>query len=394
LISENKAITLFKRSTNTKNFIPEIDGLRFIAIITVVIFHFHFLLLKEIGGQVSMDIHELGITSLGWWLVRMDLGVKVFFGISGFILSIPFLKSHWFNGRQVNLKEYFIRRLTRLEPPFIVAITGFLIVHWIVLGENLPTLIPHFAATVLYVHTLIYNAYSTILPVTWSLETEVQFYIAIPFLAMIALSFKNKKISLGIGVLLLFASILFRGYLLREGVYGMMASLPGFLSYFLVGIFFAYLYLTNEKWLRRKTLWWDFIGLFAFVGMFWFYKPQADFIKQLFFNLSIFILFCSAFKGVWINAFLISPVIYLIGGMCYTIYLLHLPLFGLFVRFSGNFILADSYFANLCLQFGFGFILLMVTSALFFLAIEKPCMHKNWHHNLGRKLGLVRQAKL
>jgi peptidoglycan/LPS O-acetylase OafA/YrhL len=103
----------------------------------------------------------------------MDLGVKVFFGISGFILSIPFLKSHWFIGRQVNLKEYFIRRLTRLEPPFIVAITGFLIVHWIVLGENLSTLIPYFAATLLYVHILIYNAYFTILPVTWSLETEV-----------------------------------------------------------------------------------------------------------------------------------------------------------------------------------------------------------------------------
>jgi peptidoglycan/LPS O-acetylase OafA/YrhL len=75
-------------------------------------------------------------------------------------------------------------------------------------------------------------------------------------------------------------------------------------------------------------------------------------------------------------------------------YLLHLPLFGLFVRLSGNFILGDSYFANLCLQFVFGFTLLMVTSALFYLAIEKPCMDKNWHLNLGRKLGIIRQEKL
>jgi peptidoglycan/LPS O-acetylase OafA/YrhL len=394
LISGNKFITLFQRSTNTKNFIPEIDGLRFIAIITVVIFHFHFLLLKEIGPQVSMDVHELGITSLGWWLVRMDLGVKVFFGISGFILSIPFLKQFWFQGRKVILKEYFTRRLTRLEPPFIIAITGFLLVHWLVLGEELGILMPHFAATLLYVHTLVYNAYSIILPVTWSLETEVQFYIAIPFLAILILDFKDRRISLGLGVLLFLSSILFRGYLLREGIYGMIASLPGFLSYFLVGIFFAYLFLTKEKWLRRKTLGWDFIGVLAFVGMFWFYKPQADFTKQLFFNLSIFILFCSAFKGVWINAFLISPVIYLIGGMCYTIYLLHLPLFGLFVRFSGNFILGDSYFANLCLQFVFGFTLLMVISAIFFIVIEKPCMDKNWHLNLGRRLGLIPQEKL
>ena len=133
------------------------------------------------------------------------------------------------------------------------------------------------------------------------------------------------------------------------------------------------------------------IGLLAFIGMFWFYKPQADFIRQLFFNFSIFILFCSAFKGGFINAFLRSPVVYLIGGMCYSIYLLHLPLFGLLVRFSGGLIVSDSYAINLILQFILSFMVLMVISSLFFLAVEKPCMDKNWPVNFGKRLGLLRQ---
>ena len=383
-------VDLFQRKTSAKNFIPEIDGLRFIAIISVVIFHFHFLLAKEIGDQVNMDVESFDIWNSGWWFVRMDLGVKLFFGLSGFILSVPFLKQFWFGGKEVNLKAYFIRRLTRLEPPFIIAVTGFLIVHWLVLGENIFELLPHFGATLLYVHTILYNSYSIILPVTWSLETEVQFYLIIPFLAYFGLKFKNKKLSLFLAFVLFVASIAFRGYLLREGVYGMMASLPVFFSYFLVGILFAYLFLTNQKWLRDSSFFWDLIGFLAFVGMFWFYKPQADFLKQIFFNLSIFILFISAFKGILINSFLRVSWVYLIGGMCYTIYLIHLPFFALFTMFSSRFILWESYSANLGFQFFIAFIILMGISSLFYLAIEKPCMDKDWHLRLLKKIGLPR----
>ena len=41
--------------------------------------------------------------------------------ISGFILGLPFARHVLANGPPVVLKQYFLRRLSRLEPPYIVA---------------------------------------------------------------------------------------------------------------------------------------------------------------------------------------------------------------------------------------------------------------------------------
>lgn len=381
-------ISTFRRTTSSKNFIPEIDGLRFIAIMTVVVFHFHFLFSKEVSGMVTMDIEDVGVTSAGWWFVRMDLGVKVFFGISGFILSIPFFNQYWFGGKEVNVREYFIRRLTRLEPPFLVAITGFLVVHLVILGATFSGYFTHYVATLFYLHTLIYDSYSIINPITWSLETEVQFYLIIPVIAWLLLKSGKKAQALIISIILFLISIAFKGYVLAESPYGLMASLPVFFSHFLVGIGFAYLYLVKEKWLRATSLIWDLIGAISFFGLFYFYKPQNDFIFQIYFNSSIFIFFISVFKGELLNKAFTQPIIYLIGGMCYSIYLLHLAFFGLFVKFSDKLLFFDSYSLNFWLQFILAFCSLMFISGLFFIFIEKPCMDKNWHKNLGKKLGI------
>ncbi len=381
----NRIIQLFQRTTSSKNFIPEIDGLRFIAILTVVIFHFHFLFVKEIGGQVVMDLQDGGIFTAHWWLIRLDLGVKIFFGISGFILSVPFFNHYWFGGQKVKIKAYFIRRLTRLEPPFLVAVTGFLFVHLFLLHENLEQMFPRYLATIAYLHTSIYNEYSLINPVTWSLETEVQFYILIPLLATIILPIKNRSLVFFIGLSLLFGSISLRGFILRESPYGMLANIGGFFSHFLVGIFFAYLYLVKQNWIRQREWIWDMLGLIFFFSIFWFYKPQAGFWNQVAFNASIFLFFIAVFKGIIFNKVMNLPVIYLIGGMCYTIYLLHLAFFGLLVKIFSKFIFFENYSSNFLLFSLLAFLLLMMISGLFFIYIEKPCMKKDWHKNFFTK---------
>ncbi len=381
----NRIISIFQRTTSTKNFIPEIDGLRFIAIITVVIFHFHFLFVKEIGNEVVLDINETGVFTAGWWLIRLDLGVKVFFGISGFILSIPFFKFYRFGGKKVDIKSYFIRRLTRLEPPFLLAVTGFLLVHVLILNESLVRMIPHYIATIFYLHTIIYNEYSIINPVTWSLETEVQFYILIPLLAYLILPIQRRGIVLLLGLLIFFGSIFLKGYIIRESPYGMVANIGGFFSHFMIGIFFAYLYLIQEEWFKKKSWLWDILGFASFFSMFWFYKPQSEFWNQVGFNVSIFILFVSVFKGRVLNRLMNMPFIYLIGGMCYTIYLLHLAFFGLLVKIFSKFILFENYSSNFLLYFILAFALLMVISGVFFVFVEKPCMEKDWHQKIVRK---------
>ncbi len=82
---------------------------------------------KEIGLGLPSALIKMGGAkmnfSMAWCWVRLDLGVKVFFAISGFVLALPFLKYYLgISDKKVQLKSYFIRRLTRLEPPFIITL--------------------------------------------------------------------------------------------------------------------------------------------------------------------------------------------------------------------------------------------------------------------------------
>jgi len=47
-------------------------------------------------------------------------GVPLFFAISGFILSLPFARQGLGGGSPVSLRQYYIRRVTRIEPPYVI----------------------------------------------------------------------------------------------------------------------------------------------------------------------------------------------------------------------------------------------------------------------------------
>ena len=49
-------------------------------------------------------------------------GVQLFFVISGFILALPYLRSADFNAPAPNTRSYYLRRLVRLDPPYIVSL--------------------------------------------------------------------------------------------------------------------------------------------------------------------------------------------------------------------------------------------------------------------------------
>lgn len=105
----------FKRITSTGNFIPEIDGLRFIAISSVVLYHLSgFLTAKDVKQYT--DIFDYSF--LKEILSHGHLGVPLFFVISGFILGMPFAKFHIAKEKPVSLKKYFLRRLTRFNSSF------------------------------------------------------------------------------------------------------------------------------------------------------------------------------------------------------------------------------------------------------------------------------------
>lgn len=375
---------LLQRSTQSTSFIPEIDGLRFFAIITVVFFHLNTAYSREIG------LTDLGVSLMGgkenigapaWWIIRLDLGVKVFFAISGFVLALPFLKQYLQSGKRVPIGDYFYRRLTRLEPPFIVTLLFFTAVHYIVFDKSLADLQAHFWAGLIYAHVLIFGAPSPINPVTWSLETEAQFYVLVPAFFALLFAIRNVYARYGLLLFLFLASAGFRS--VTFNVYPHVSStIFAYFSNFLMGIVFAWFFLQNRSFFTTRHTGWDVLGIFSVFLLFYVYKPQNDFLNNIQFNVAILGFLLAAFKGRFFNRFFSWMPVYLIGGMCYTIYLLHYAFFHLIVKFTSGFSLGYGYFADLLLQAVITVPVIMFVSVLFYVLIEKPCMDKNWPQKL------------
>jgi peptidoglycan/LPS O-acetylase OafA/YrhL len=171
----------YRRITSTGQFIPEIDGLRFVAILSVYVYHLAGDVLRH-SSAASSPVLE------GGWLFSvtqiLNVGVPLFFAISGFILGMPFAAARLEGGRSVSLKKYFLRRVTRLEPPYILCLLLFFGLKVVGARGTAHELLPNLVASMFYVHNLVYHSPSVINFVAWSLEIEIQFYVLAPRFAI------------------------------------------------------------------------------------------------------------------------------------------------------------------------------------------------------------------
>ena len=118
---------LLQRETSQKKYIEEIDGLRFIAIFSVVIMH--------LSERIRKYNHNFSEEEFGnyfeYFISRGTVGVFLFFAISGFILGLPFAKAIINNKPKRSYLSYVKKRLVRIEPPYVFWMTIFF-VAWIV----------------------------------------------------------------------------------------------------------------------------------------------------------------------------------------------------------------------------------------------------------------------
>mgnify|MGYP000636576140 CR=1 FL=1 len=363
-----------KRITSSGNYIAEVDGLRFIAIASVVLMHLHTHFYRE--NAVGADLVSQSFFDL--LLKNGQNGVFVFFAISGFILGLPFVKQYQHGGRQVKLGAYFTRRLTRLEPPYIFFLTGFFVLLVIMGEHSITDLFQRFLAGLTYTHYFVYNEWNPILPVSWSLETEVQFYILAPVIAWL---FKiSRPLLLYLVFLFLILADIYIGIHFKPTIRSLHLgqSLLYYGSFFLVGFILADLYLRKPAFFSKRNFIWDLIFGAALLGIF-IYSRELPF-PRYFRTLLIIPLFIGAFKGPISNWVMSRKIVAITGGMCYTMYLLHYPFIHLAIKpFS-------IYFGNYDLSLLIVILILVpaiwIVTAFFFLLIEKPCMDKNWPNNL------------
>lgn len=115
-------------------------------------------------------------------LEKTNFGLELFFVISGFVLALPFLSARLGDGKPVSLKSYYLRRLTRIEPPYVVMLT---VIFALLLLRGYGEGTSHYLAGLAYVHQLVFGESNRLNSVAWSLEIEVQFYCLLPLLVVV-----------------------------------------------------------------------------------------------------------------------------------------------------------------------------------------------------------------
>lgn len=370
----------FSRRTSSGRFIPEVDGIRFVAIALVVAFH-----LDDYVGRmgVGSDLGGGGIEFAGRYLGNGNRGVQLFFMLSGFILALPFA-GHFLAGRaRPSTRAYYLRRLTRLEPPYVVAMCG-LAAAAVVLGTlGVSDAVRHLGASLGYAHNLIFGTPSRVNGVAWTLEVEVQLYLLAPLLAAV-FAIPSRTYRRVIVVTAVVAASALQNAFLGEGVGRAELSLLNFIQYFLLGFLLADVYMTDwSESPPRDSRWWDAVALVGWPALLFVDLTTA--VGRWVLPPLLFVLFWATFRGRAAGSVLRLRLLTTIGGMCYTIYLLHYPLMSAMSRVTGR-ISAGSYGANLVLQSAIILPVLLVVAGVFFLAVERPCMDPRWVAKLRRRL--------
>jgi peptidoglycan/LPS O-acetylase OafA/YrhL len=166
---------LFSRSSANYAFI---DGIRAIAVLWVIFFHAWDWQPANYAIQSKPAIFNHSIL---YWVTKGDLGVDLFFVISGFLIGSILFKEIKNTGT-IHLKKFYTRRMLRLMPVYIFT----MLISIYLYRDHIET----FWANLLYINNYIPHSY---ILHTWSLAIEEQFYIFIPFLLLFILpKFSNK----------------------------------------------------------------------------------------------------------------------------------------------------------------------------------------------------------
>lgn len=361
-----------RRITSGGRFIPEIDGFRLLAILVV--------LNEHIYSQVARA------RGVSWpnWLLMPDYGTRgvfLFFTISGFILGLPFARRALLHPQEIerhpfSYRTYLLRRVTRLEPPYVLTLVLRFVLILAVFHSDVRELAPHFVASLFYVHNIVFGTMSPVSPPTWSLEVEVQFYLLAPLLAS-AFLIRHAACRRAFLILVTF-SLAFGVQIFFAADQRVVLSLAGNLQYFTAGLLLCDLYVTRP--LRGvPTYVWDLLGIVVLAPLLW---SSSRWTLTLF-PFGALIVYFAGLQGYCVRRLFATSLVSIAGGMCYSVYLTHGTVLAVVAT-----ALAHSHITELpivmqrLVVIGTSLSAVFLVGTAFFALVERPCMDPLWPRKL------------
>lgn len=173
-------------AVSTVDRIPALTGIRALAALIVVGTHAAYTTGKYTHGYV------------GLMYSRLEIGVPIFFVLSGFLLFGPWVRAAQTGGQPPSLRRYTWRRIRRIMPAYVLTVLGaFTLYHFHAAGPNPGHtwygLLRNLTLTQIYTDSYMFSHIHQGLTQMWSLAVEVAFYVALPLLAFLVLNVLCRK---------------------------------------------------------------------------------------------------------------------------------------------------------------------------------------------------------
>lgn len=359
-----------------KNY-PELDLLRAIAIVLVMLFHFQ---------QTTFNL--TGSPYFSKFLDRGYHGVDLFFVLSGFLIGGQLIES--LRAGRFSFKEFYIKRFFRIAPAYYMAIMVSVLYYSV--WTNMFVLRDDHFLKEFFIHIFYLQDYIPVLTqagLYWSLAVEEQFYILIPGLIFI---FHGRREGRLFGFLLLF---ILAGFSMKFFIYDLLLDPSKEWSlYFyrplhmrfdslLLGVFSALAFITYRDKLRQSAIAYKValysvtavcLGLTLFYGSFGhgYFNSVWQFILSGI-GFSTLVLATATFsKPEMPLQWLFKPV----ARFSYAMYLYHMMIKVIFINFLARYFTVDNTLAiNYLIVFAVYFAVVFLLCGVHYLLIENPFLN-------------------
>lgn len=298
-------------------FRKDINGLRAIAVVAVVLFHFN-----------------------ASWMPGGFAGVDVFFVISGFLMTGIIFRG--IEQEKFSILKFYIARANRIIPALAVLCLVLLIFGWFYLTPyDFKLLGKHVASSIGFLSNIIYWSESGYFDTashgkwllhTWSLSVEWQFYIIYPIILVGLrkfISVKAMKATILIGTILGFAFCVIATYKFPNGSYYLLPTRAW--EMMIGGVAYLYPFALQEK--RKKLV--ERFGLVLIVGSYFLISkenPWPGYFAVLPVLGSFLVIQAQRNDSIITSNLALQKL----GAWSYSIYLWHWPLVVAIYYFSLN----------------------------------------------------------